>query len=594
MGVNSLQPSSADYACIHCTINFCLISAFLFFLLQSFSPCLCSKTHICCCSQFQHPHIIRLLGYTAANAAGTNNICLIYEMGSRGSVGSILRGDNEASLFTWRDRMHVAHGVVSALNYLHCHQPGNPVYHRDVKSDNVVVTADYTPKVIDCGLAKYKQEGAEGTGTSITGAAVGTPGYMCRAYMDSKIFDAKSEIYSVGIFFLELLTGQVQRPGISLYGMYMDDEEDIVADQRAGNWQYQCVEQMGSLARECLNKPKKRISTMTAVLRSIKTMLDKHCQLTDIDKAKARELLMMQQEKDEARIKGVLADRLETQLREQAQQLMAVREAEREAQARREKENQDKADSMRRCAVCWDDCDKNAGVTCCAGHFLCPECLNAEVKEQVSVDNMWAFKKANLHVKCRTCTGHSLFDISQLTRYLDEDCFLAYLRMREDVLVRDALTEQEERAQKQIEELQRQMQSLAVGREADVLRQRMKIIEEILTLKCPRANCRRAFVDFTRCFALTCSCCSCHFCAYCLKDCGDDAHQHVVNCKYNIAPGKSVFASLDVFEHAQQIRRTRMLKQYFADHVDAGMRAQLIEAMELDFEDIGINSAELL
>ena len=55
-----------------------------------------------------------------------------------------------------------------------------------------------------------------------------------------------------------------------------------------------------------------------------------------------------------------------------------------------------------------------------------------------------------------------------------------------------------------------------------VLQAREKIIEDMLTLKCPRQHCRNAFVDFDACFALTCNVCSCAFCVYCLHDCGRD------------------------------------------------------------------------
>jgi serine/threonine protein kinase len=89
------------------------------------------------CSDFKHPNIIRLLGYTVVGVDQGADLCIVYEMGSRGSLGSNLRDDNKAKLLTWRDRVRVACGLASALNYLHCLQPGNPVYHRDVKSDNV-------------------------------------------------------------------------------------------------------------------------------------------------------------------------------------------------------------------------------------------------------------------------------------------------------------------------------------------------------------------------------------------------------------------------------------------------------------------------
>jgi hypothetical protein len=79
------------------------------------------------------------------------------------------------------------------------------------------------------------------------------------------------------------------------------------------------------------------------------------------------------------------------------------------------------------------------------------------------------------------------------------------------VQVEEALQEQEERYTKKVRELEEQMQKLAVGKDHAVLQARKKIIEDILTIKCPRQHCRQAFVDFDACFALTCDACTCAF-----------------------------------------------------------------------------------
>jgi hypothetical protein len=212
------------------------------------------------------------------------------------------------------------------------------------------------------------------------------------------------------------------------------------------------------------------------------------------------------------------------------------------------------------------------------------------------MENLGAFKKAKLCIKCRhpECSGDSWLDIAALTRHLAEDGFRAYLGAREAVQVGEALQEQEERHTKNVRELEEQMQKLAVGKDRAVLQGRKKITEDILTLKCPRQHCRQAFVDFEGCFALKCGACTFAFCAYCLQDCGRDAHRHVANCQYNIAPGKDVFASVQVFERAQRERRTRLLKEHLAHHVEAGVRGALIEAMERDLADLGIDGAQLL
>lgn len=64
---------------------------------------------------------------------------------------------------------------------------------------------------------------------------------------------------------------------------------------------------------------------------------------------------------------------------------------------------------------------------------------------------------------------------------------------------------------------------------------RTRIIEEVLTLRCPR--CQAAFLDFEGCLALTCSRCSCNarFCGVCMRECGDEtsAHAHIKVCTHN-------------------------------------------------------------
>ena len=70
---------------------------------------------------------------------------------------------------------------------------------------------------------------------------------------------------------------------------------------------------------------------------------------------------------------------------------------------------------------------------------------------------------------------------------------------------------------------------------------RNKVVNEILTLRCPR--CQQAFFDFDGCFSIRCSTCQCSFCGWCLKDCGSDAHSHVKTCKFKPTSADSYFGT---------------------------------------------------
>ena len=124
--------------------------------------------------------------------------------------------------------------------------------------------------------------------------------------------------------------------------------------------------------------------------------------------------------------------------------------------------------------------------------------------------------------------------------------------------------EQEARLKEQLADLRVQ---LVAGNdfEKGIRQHRLHIIERILCLQCPR--CQQAFVDFTGVCALECSRCKCSFCAFCLADCGDDEHAHVLACCFNIAPGRDHFMPISVFNQVQKERRQRLLGAYFRERV---------------------------
>jgi hypothetical protein len=76
-------------------------------------------------------------------------------------------------------------------------------------------------------------------------------------------------------------------------------------------------------------------------------------------------------------------------------------------------------------------------------------------------------------------------------------------------------------------------------RSSMILRHRNHIINNIVTLKCPRRGCGTAWFfpdNFQACFALTCNSCGCGYCGWCLQDCGNDAHHHVPGCRPGLEP----------------------------------------------------------
>lgn len=107
-------------------------------------------------------------------------------------------GEAEATpQLTWGRRSCIVSGLMSAVSYLHHHDSKGPCYHRDIKPANIMLTISLSPKLSDCGLSRFlpqdRPDQPRRTMQLTTGAGpAGTPGFMCRRYISTGQFDAKS------------------------------------------------------------------------------------------------------------------------------------------------------------------------------------------------------------------------------------------------------------------------------------------------------------------------------------------------------------------------------------------------------------------
>jgi serine/threonine-protein kinase len=98
----------------------------------------------------------------------------------------------------------VMHGVLQALDY--AHKQG--IVHRDMKPENVLISDEGQVKVADFGIARLIDEPAASSTATKTGTTVGTPLYMSPEQVASSRVDGRSDLYSAGVMFYELVTGQ--------------------------------------------------------------------------------------------------------------------------------------------------------------------------------------------------------------------------------------------------------------------------------------------------------------------------------------------------------------------------------------------------
>ncbi|KAL8103978.1 hypothetical protein AgCh_028264 [Apium graveolens] len=100
-----------------------------------------------------HPNVVKLkiIGYYC-NCSEDDNSILVLEYMPKGSLEEFLLEGRDNDL-NWRTRLKIAVGSAKGLEYLH--GTSSLVIHRDIKSSNILLDNDYTPKISDFGLAKF-------------------------------------------------------------------------------------------------------------------------------------------------------------------------------------------------------------------------------------------------------------------------------------------------------------------------------------------------------------------------------------------------------------------------------------------------------
>lgn len=152
----------------------------------------------------RHPNVVLFMGAVTKRP----HLSIVTEYLPRGSLFRLIHRPAAGEILDQRRRLRMALDVAKGINYLHCLSP--PVVHWDLKSPNLLVDKNWTVKVCDFGLSRFKAN------TFIPSKSVaGTPEWMAPEFLRGEPSNEKSDVYSFGVILWELVTMQQPWSGLS-------------------------------------------------------------------------------------------------------------------------------------------------------------------------------------------------------------------------------------------------------------------------------------------------------------------------------------------------------------------------------------------
>ncbi|HET7225978.1 MAG TPA: protein kinase [Candidatus Eisenbacteria bacterium] len=226
------------------------------------------------------PHLLdepaeraRLLGEArAASALNHPGICVIHAIEDAGELPCIVMEYVEGE--TLGDRMRAGPlPVTTALDWAlqladalaEAHRRG--LVHRDIKSDNVMITPAGRAKLMDFGLARIRDAGSP----SRTVSTSGTLAYMAPEQFKDGAIDARADVYAFGVLLYEMLAGRRpfpdQSPAATMYAVLNTEPEPIAAARPRLDSEWQHV-----LDRALEKDPADRYQSMADVLIDLRRL----------------------------------------------------------------------------------------------------------------------------------------------------------------------------------------------------------------------------------------------------------------------------------------------------------------------------------
>ncbi|RLN16994.1 wall-associated receptor kinase-like 14 [Panicum miliaceum] len=207
-----------------------------------------------------HRNLVRLLGCCIEQGQQI----LVYEFMPNGTLAQHLQRERGPAAMPWTVRLRIAAETAKAIAYLHS-EVDPPIYHRDVKSSNILLDYEYNSKVADFGLSRLGKAPL-GDSSHISTAPQGTPGYVDPQYHQNFHLSDRSDVYSFGVVLVEIITAMkavdltrapsevnLAQLAVDRIGRgRVDDIVDPYLDPHRDAWTLSSIHKVAELAFRCL------------------------------------------------------------------------------------------------------------------------------------------------------------------------------------------------------------------------------------------------------------------------------------------------------------------------------------------------------